>query len=67
MRVLHQAAVGPIALGFDQRIGDTAARILGERDVNSCQQRLRIQSQHGGGGLTSLAEKYACGYVVAVL
>ena len=66
VRVLHPAAIGQIAIEFDRRVEETAARILGERDSSGCHQRLRIHTLHGGGGLTSYSDKSACGYLVAV-
>ena len=66
VRILHQAPIGQIAVEFDRRVEEIAARIFGERDSSGCHQRLCIHTLHGGGGLISYSDKSACGYLVAV-
>ena len=65
VRILHQAAFGQLASEVDQRVEGIAARILGEVSIDSCKERVRILTAHGGGGLASYADKSTCGYLMA--
>ena len=65
MRILHQAAIGQIAVEFDERVDGIAAKILGERDAAICRGRIRVFTSHGAGGIIASTDKSACGCLMA--